>query len=242
MDTFNRLLIIAHVAGGVGTLILGPMAMMARKGGKRHVDWGKLYYRLMMWVLISAIVLSVTRRFVFFLVAVTVLSFYSTFTGVRCLYQKGKAAANARGNWLDWGITGLVFLFALGMLGYGLFTPRVPLTLAILSTVFGSLLLIDSSRDLLRYRRPSQDPLWWLYYHISRMIGSYIAAVTAFAVNQIAPRVSPNLQLWVWIGPALIFVPLIIGWKIHYRRKAKRSRRDRTPLNLGLATDQPSRL
>jgi len=221
MDTFNLILVIAHVAGGLGTLVLGPMAMVARKGGKRHVDWGRIYYRVMMWVLFSAVVLSITKRFVFFLVAVTVLSFYSTFTGVRCIYQKGKGAANARGIWVDWLITGAVFLFAFGMTAYGALAPRVDLTLAILCTVFGSLLLIDSGRDILRYLRPSKDPLWWLYYHISRMIGSYIAAVTAFAINQIAPRAPANQQIWVWIGPTLLLTPLIVGWQIVYRRKAK---------------------
>lgn len=113
MDTLTTFLIFAHVAGGIGTLILGPMAMVSRKGGKRHVDWGRLYYRLMIWVLFSAILLSITRRFVFFLVAVTVMASYSTFTGIRCLFQKGKVATNARGKAIDWVTSGIVFLFAL---------------------------------------------------------------------------------------------------------------------------------
>lgn len=97
------------------------------------------------------------------------------------------------------------------------------MTLAILCIVFGSLLVINSGRDLFRYLRPSKDPQWWLYYHISRMIGSYIAAVTAFAVNQVGPRVSSDLQIWVWIGPALLFTPLIIVWNAYYRGKTKRN-------------------
>ena len=76
--------------------------MGARKGGEWHRRWGLIYYRTMLWVLASAVVLSVTRKFVFFLLGVTVLTAYNAFTGVRCLYQKNAVAGNPGGRWPDW--------------------------------------------------------------------------------------------------------------------------------------------
>jgi uncharacterized membrane protein len=222
MELFNKVMIIAHVVLGCVALLVGPLAMATRKGGRWHINWGRIYYQVMMAVMASAIILSITRRFVFFLVAVTVLSFYSTFTGVRCLKQKGKHAANVRGTWLDWFTTGAVALAGLGTIAYGLFFPGVGSTMKTLALIFGVLITWNAAEDIVRYVRPSKDPQWWLYYHISRMMGSYIAAVTAFAVNQVGPRVPPDMQLWVWIGPSLLLTPLIIGWQSYYRRAAKR--------------------
>jgi cytochrome c-type biogenesis protein CcmH/NrfF len=51
------------------------------------------------------------------------------------------------------------------------------------------------------------------------MMGSYIGAVTAFAVNQLGPRVPQAMQIFVWVGPAMVLVPMIVIWKGYYRRK-----------------------
>ncbi|OYU99621.1 MAG: hypothetical protein CFE26_25345 [Verrucomicrobiales bacterium VVV1] len=51
------------------------------------------------------------------------------------------------------------------------------------------------------------------------MIGSYSGAVTAFMVNQVGPRVPQNLQISVWVGPALVLAPMSVIWKGYYRRK-----------------------
>src|SRR5882724_4238545 len=122
MDTFNRILVLAHVAGGLLALVIALVPMVARKGGKWHVKAGQIYFWSMMWVMTSAVVLSCTKRFVFFLLGVTVLSFYNTFTGVRCLYLKGGGAANARGQWFDWSISGAVLIFGLSMMAHGIAT------------------------------------------------------------------------------------------------------------------------
>lgn len=147
------------------------------------------------------------------------LAFYSTFTGVRCCYLKGDVAANARGKGLDWGVTGVAVLFGLAMVGYGAFSPKLNSMLAALNVIFGVLILSDALRDVWRFFRPSQDPKWWWYYHMERMLGSWLAGVTALVVNQIGPRVPSNYRLWVWVGPALVSVPLIMIWIRYYRKK-----------------------
>jgi uncharacterized membrane protein YdcZ (DUF606 family) len=219
MDLFNRILIFLHVAGGLVALLIAPLAMGARKGGEWHRRWGTIYYRTMLWVLASAIILSFTRNFVVFLIGVTVLTAYSAFTGVRCLYQKNAPAGNPRGRWPDWLATAGAGAFAVFLTGYGLLAPHVEFTMAILCVIFGNLILRLVIQDVWRFCRPSADPKWWWYYHLDRMIGSYIGALTAFLVNQVAPHVPGGFQMFVWIGPALVFTPVIILWKSYYRRK-----------------------
>ena len=219
MELFNKLLIFFHVLGGVVALVIAPLAMRTRKGGEWHRRWGLIYYRTMLWVLASAVVLSFTRKFVFFLLGVTVLTAYNAFTGVRCLYEKNAVAGNARGRILDWTITGAAGVFALILMGYGLFSPRPDVTLAVLCVIFSVFILIPVWQDGWRFFRPSGDPKWWWYFHLDRMMGSYIGAVTAFAVNQLGPRVPQAMQIFVWVGPAMVLVPTIMIWKGYYRRK-----------------------
>ena len=222
MDLFNRILIVLHVAGGIVALVIAPLAMRARKGGDWHRRWGLIYYRTMLWVLASAVMLSFTRKFVFFLLGVTVLTAYNAFTGVRCLYQKNAVAGNAKGRVLDWGITAATGAFGLALMGYGLFSPRPEHTLAVLCVIFSVFILIPVVQDAWRFVLPSDDPKWWWFFHFDRMMTSYIGAVTAFAVNQLGPRVPSGLQIFVWVGPAMVLVPTIQLWKAYYRRKFAR--------------------
>lgn len=219
METFNSVLVAAHVAGGLLALVIALVPMVARKGGAWHVRAGKIYFWAMMWVMASALVLSCTRKFVFFLVGVTVLAFYDTFTGVRCLYLKGGVARNARGQPLDWAITAGVLVFGGVMAGHGLFNPRINPMVAILTVLFAGLILSEAIKDVGRFFRPSPDPKWWWYYHMERMMGSWIAGMTALAVNQIGPRIPGSYRIWVWIGPALLIVPIIVLWVRYYRKK-----------------------
>jgi len=222
MEFFNKILIVLHVLGGIVALVIAPMAMATTKGGEWHRRWGKIYFRTMIWVLVSAVVLSFTRNFVFFLVGVTVLTAYNAFTGVRCLFQKNAVAGNARGRWPDWLATAGAGAFGVTLIGYGLLSPKPGVTLAVLCVIFGTFILVPVGQDVWRFFRPSNDPKWWWYYHLDRMIGSYIGAVTAFAVNQLGPRVPASMQIFVWIGPALVLAPMIVLWKAYYRKKFAR--------------------
>lgn len=231
METFNSVLLAAHVTGGLLALAIALVPMVARKGGAWHVRAGRIYSWAMMWVLVSALVLSCTRKFIFFLVGVTVLSFYDTFTGVRCLYQKGGVAGNARGQPVDWAVTAGTLLFGGTMAGYGLLNSALNSMIATLTVLFGVLILNETIRDVWRFFRPSQDPKWWWYYHMERMMGSWIAGVTALAVNQIGPRLPGNYRIWVWIAPAILITLIVVLWVRYYRKKfAVRKPAEATPL------------
>lgn len=219
MDTFNRILLFAHVVGGFLALVIAPLAMATRKGGRWHIIWGRIYFWTMMWAFASAVTLLFTKRFVFFLLGVSVLAFYDTFTGVRCLYLKNEVAANARGKPLDWALTAATLLFGAAMVGYGVFGPQNHPMLRSLNVIFGGLILAEAIKDVRRYFRPSEDPKWWWYYHMDRMLGSWVTGVTAIAVSQIGPRVPPSYRIWVWIGPAIVIAPMIALWVRYYRKK-----------------------
>ena len=49
------------------------------------------------------------------------------------------------------------------------------------------------------------------------MIGSYIAAMTAFSAVNLSRWFGP--AWWVWLWPTLVGVPAIIAWSAYYEKK-----------------------
>ena len=64
--------------------------------------------------------------------------------------------------------------------------------------------------------RPKEKMFWW-YAHLSGMIGSYIAAWTAFSVVTIGPLL-PGAW-WIWVVPTGIGVPAIVMTRAYHHRK-----------------------
>lgn len=69
--------------------------------------------------------------------------------------------------------------------------------------------------EVRRYRRSSSVKHGWLFNHIGRMVGGFIAALTAFSTNVLT--FMPGL--WQWLWPTMIGTPLIIYWIRSYRKK-----------------------
>jgi hypothetical protein len=79
-----------------------------------------------------------------------------------------------------------------------------------LLAVFGALCFLSGASHLWKWSRPSPDPRNWLYEHLSGMIGSGIAAHTAFVtlgVARLFPALyygTPALYMALWIAPTVI--------------------------------------
>jgi hypothetical protein len=65
-------------------------------------------------------------------------------------------------------------------------------------------------------RKPTEKMFWW-YTHLGNMIGSYIAAWTAFSVVTL-PRIFGN-HMWLWLWPTAVGVPAIVLTTAYYKRK-----------------------
>lgn len=202
-------MVVVHVGAGGVALVAGPVAMFSGKGGKRHRGAGKVFFYAMLVIFVTALALS-AWRFHYFLVGLAFLSFYCAFTGVRVL--RLKRPERDRPTRLDWGAAVLQTLVGIAFLVRGLWGPlrglieegRAPSQLAFLVLFFGVIIAWGGIEDLQRFRKPPTEPMSWWYHHINRMGGAYIAALTAFAVQSIAPHVPGSLQWMVWAGPAIL--------------------------------------
>lgn len=210
-----------HVSASLISLIIGIISMRTKKGGKNHSKAGKLYFATMMLTCLSGAIL-LTFRFTIFLLMITILSAYAAFSGKRVLMRKH----NKKPALIDWiatifaGISGLIFIMwgILTISGIvdeqlpAIFSNGVSPIFSILGIGFGWLLLSTVYPDLKAYRHPPADHLWWKYYHMDKMLSSYIALLTAFGVQIARFTLPENLQWIMWMSPGIIGGVFVSRW------------------------------
>ena len=77
----------------------------------------------------------------------------------------------------------------------------VSVSFSILGLAFGYFLAQTAVTDFRSFVTPSPDRNWWWYYHMDRMVGGYLAAVTAFMVQNVGPLLPESLEWTVWVAP-----------------------------------------
>jgi hypothetical protein len=153
-----------------------------------------------------------------------VFSFYFAFRGRRILARK-RPDRGERATALDWAaaITTAAASGALAILGIVQPGP-VWVQLGPVAIVFGLLGLALSGRDLRSFVRPAADRSAWWFAHMTGMLGSYLAALSAFSVVNFT--FLPTTARWLW--PTLLGTPLIVLWITSYKRRFAARRRDPT--------------
>ena len=218
----HLLLTIFHITVGTTALVVAPVAMVVRKGGKAHRLWGWVFFWAMFAIFLSALALLVFRPNVFLFI-ISILSFYLVFSGTRALHRK-RPDRGQKATWLDWTGAGIALAAGLGFVLWGalpllrLTQSDVSVSFSILGLAFGYFLAQTAVTDFRSFVTPSPDRNWWWYYHMDRMVGGYLAAVTAFMVQNVGPLLPESLEWTVWVAPGLIGGLLLGRWIAHYKR------------------------
>lgn len=220
---FSQYGLIFHVAAGVIGFFVAPAALITVKGGLWHRRWGKIYFWAMTCAALSAILLSTFGiRQNLFLTFIGVFSFYLSFSGYRVLYQKRPAQGQGP-KAIDWLVASATALTGAGLIGAGLWKPTPMWAyISTVAIVLGAACLITAAQDIRRFLRPPADKNFWWYSHMGGMLGSYIAATTAFLVNNVRHlHLGGPVGIW-WLLPTIVGVPAIIVWTRKYRAKFNR--------------------
>jgi hypothetical protein len=151
-----------------------------------------------------------------FLLIIGVFSIYMAATGQRYLSLKG-LLKDQKPKMIDWILSSIMLLFGIGFVVYGILILFSGNNLGVVLLVFGFISISMVYQDFKNYRGKNSVKNFWLLVHIQRMIGSYIAAATAFLVvnNTILPGVV------AWLLPTVILVPLIFKWSNQYKIVSK---------------------
>jgi uncharacterized membrane protein len=215
MEPFIVYLTYTHVATGILSLVVAPIAMVVAKGGQAHRVWGKIFFWSMTYICLSAIIISIFK-WIPFLLLIAIFSFYSCFVAYRALYQKQLYSGKGV-KWYDWAMAIVAGIFMVGFVAYGVYVlvqtnGNYFGFLAIGFGMGGSIIVVNSLR---RFIKPPIVKHQWLFNHIGNMVGGFIASVTAFSAQTM--HFLPGFIQWAW--PSFIGVPLIVIWNRAYRKK-----------------------
>lgn len=205
-----------HITAGASAFVLAPIALLTAKGGKAHRRWGKIYFWAMAVVTVTALVMAIYRP-VLFLALVAVFSFYSAFVGYRALGQKAAYKGERTVTSLDWFAAVFTFIASAALAFFGLVKPTLVQNLGIPAIVFGCVGMWIAGSTMWEFTHRPKEKMFWWYAHLAGMIGSYIAAWTAFSVVTIGPLL--HGAWWIWVVPTGIGVPAIAITTAYYRRK-----------------------
>jgi len=205
-----------HISCGVCAFVLAPLALVTAKGGKAHRRCGKLYFWCMAAVACSALIMALWRP-ILLLALIAIFSFYAAFGAYRVLGQKNLSGRQSPISALDWAAAILCFVASAALALFGAFWPELVQNLRIPSIVFGFVGMRVSIAAIWRFIQPPTDKKFWWYVHLQGMIGSYIAALTAFTVVTIGPLL--HGAWWLWLVPISIGLPAIFATTAYYRWK-----------------------
>jgi hypothetical protein len=210
-----RVLLGVHIAAGASSFLLAPVALGTAKGGKQHKRWGMVYLWSMGVVAATALPMALYRP-VLFLALVAVFSFYLAFSGYRVTRLKELARGGSAAP-IDWIAAVICFAASACLAGFGAFRPAWVQRMGIVAIVFGFIGMRAAALEMWKFvRKPAEKMFWW-YTHLGNMIGSYIAAWTAFSVTTL-PRIFGN-HMWLWLWPTAVGVPAIVITTAYYKRK-----------------------
>ncbi len=224
MEDLHAVVKTLHIAAGIGTLFVGPLAIFFNfKQPRWHRLCGQIFQWSMAWICLSALVgfaYAPENVFFQFLVGIAFFTMLNVAKGVRAMrFMLRKAVPGA----FDRGLVWVSYLTGLAMVGAGIFyftKGGDGLVIGILFTVFGvATLSFGRNWQKLLEKGASINPKFWYHEHIVGMLGAFIASNTAFLVNTTGEWMHPLLQFAL---PTVLFVPVII----YFTRKLKVSSKD----------------
>jgi uncharacterized membrane protein len=209
MTTVETAALWVHIAAGALAVLAGLGALATEKGGRQHVRAGRVYVAAMGVVVVTVVPLFVLDPTFFrtFLLLVAVFSGYFAFSGYRAVGRKRPGDDPAR---VDWAVAAVTAVACLALGGWGVSLVAGGDTFGVVMVVFGGIGAALGTADLRAYQTAAERP--WLPNHLSRMVGAYIATVTAVSVVNLT--MVPEVVAWLW--PTAVGVPLIWYWQAEY--------------------------
>ena len=210
--------LVFHIAAGFLSLFVGGALMLMRKGDADHRRLGRIFALAMAGVTASALALTALRPNAF-LLTIALFSGYLTLTGWEAIARRRSVstpwwrALRLWGPPLGGAATAIAMIALAGIEAWSGHEAR-----AIILGAFGAGLAAMTGRDLATARTGGPKGQARTARHLQRMIGAWIASLTAFAVVNL--NFLPDLV--VWLGPTALISPLIGFWTRRYAPDAPR--------------------
>jgi len=211
-----------HIIAGSLTLVGGLVAMLAKKGQATHRLSGKVFFWSMAVTTLLGLNAGIFKPELHIFIPIAIISFYQAATGYRILFIK-TLNKGQKPHLMDWLLTIGMLLTSFVFVFLGITNLNTDLFFSIVLFAFSTIGLYCCGVDLYNYIKKPTNKFYWLFIHIFRMSHGFIAALTAFLVNN--SKLFPFLpQVLLLIIPIAIGQP-IITWIIwDYNRKVNKTK------------------
>jgi len=196
----HQQIVFIHSILGALVFILALLQLILKRGGKLHRVLGRIYF-------FSWVGLLLTGAYIggLLFIIIGIFGFYYVLTGTRFAMLKGKPIQI-----FDKAIMLLGGVFAISLLGYAAkILMGTNQSFGIIALVFGLLFGMSTSQDIAKYifntplSKKDFGKMDWFFNHSSRMIISYIAALSAFAsIQNVFGNTTINFLAPVVLGTA----------------------------------------
>lgn len=211
-----------HILAGSLTLISGFLAMTSAKGKPLHRISGKVFFWSMAVTTLLGLNAGIFRPDYQIFIPIAIISFYQAASGYRILYIKNLHAGQLARP-VDWILTVGMLLTSFAFVGLGIAKLSTDLFYSIVLFSFSTIGLYCSAVDLYHYLKKPVHRFYWLFTHIFRMSHGFIAALTAFLVNN--SKLFPFLpQVLLLIIPIALGQPLITLTIWSYKNKMSKTK------------------
>jgi len=211
-----------HILAGSLTLISGLVAMTSKKGQASHRFSGKIFFWSMAVTTLLGLNAGIFKPELHIFIPIAIISFYQAATGYRILFIK-TLNKGQKPQIIDWVLTIGMLLTSLVFVFLGIINLNTDIFYSIVLFAFSTIGLYCCGVDLYNYIKKPTNKFYWLFIHIFRMSHGFIAALTAFLVNN--SDLFPFLpQVLLLIIPIAVGQP-IISWTIwNYNRKVNKTK------------------
>lgn len=219
-----RWLFLFHIICGAIALLIFMIPLIVKKGGKLHVRVGWVYTFAMIFVGLTAFIITPWRIFFdesrrfssigfpVFLFFISAFTLSALWNGLRVLKFKKRHEPNKQLAQIAPPVVLLILGLSTQVLGYYLQN-----TLLIVFPFISHMSAVNQLRYWLS--SPKEKMHWW-YFHMNGMFTACIATITAFLVTAL-PRIFPE-NAWVnspilWIAPGVILGAVLGKWTASYK-------------------------
>jgi uncharacterized membrane protein len=211
-----------HIIGGSLTLISGLVAMTSKKGQSLHRLSGKVFFWSMAVTTVLGLNAGIFRPNYQIFIPIAIISFYQAASGYRILFIK-TLNKGQQPKLVDWALTIGMLLTSIVFVVLGLLNLSIDIFYSIVLFSFSTIGFYCSGVDLYNYIKKPKNKFYWLFIHVFRMSHGFIAALTAFLVNN--SKLFPFLpQVLLLIIPIAIGQPLISLTIWNYNRKMSKTK------------------
>ncbi len=192
-----------HIIAGGLTLLSGVIAMSSKKGQNIHRLAGKIFFWAMTITTTLGLNAGIFKPELRIFVPIAIISFYQVASGYRILFIKN-LHKDQKPELVDWILTIGMLITSFVFVFLGVLNLSKDLFYAIVLFSFSTIGLYCCGLDLYHYIQKPKNKYYWLFIHIFRMSHAFIAALTAFLVN--------NSALFQFLPQVLLLIiPIAVG-------------------------------